>query len=224
MGAGNQQWKIDGILKYSYASPSALPPLRAPWERTGDSASSHPMPTSAKCFPMAPGPRLEDFVILVVEDDNFTRSLILSILRGLGVRTALEAADAGSALEQLTDGEVDVIVSDIEMHPVNGLELLRHLRTGSRPAGVVPPRAPPSQIPVIFLTAHAKAKLVEQARAAGVSAFLTKPIRPALLRDRIMSVAAQVRRNGSNPGAAEAGADVDGKPQEGAAGQLAGRQ
>jgi len=165
-------------------------------------------------------------VILVVEDDNFTRSLILSILRGLGVRTALEAADAGSALEQLTDGEVDVIVSDIEMHPVNGLELLRHLRTGSRPAGVVPPRAPAFQIPVIFLTAHAKAKLVEQARAAGVSAFLTKPIRPALLRDRIMSVAAQVRRNGSNPGAApasaaEAGTDIDGKPQEGAAGQLA---
>jgi DNA-binding response OmpR family regulator len=101
--------------------------------------------------------------------------------------------------------------------------LSRDIRTGSRPAGVVPPRAPPSQIPVIFLTAHAKAKLVEQARAAGVSAFLTKPIRPALLRDRIMSVAAQVRRNGSNPGAAEAGADVDGKPQEGAAGQLAGR-
>jgi two-component system, chemotaxis family, chemotaxis protein CheY len=172
---------------------------------------------------MPSGPRLEDLVILVVEDDNFTRSLILSILRGLGVRMVLEAANAGAALEQLTDGEVDVIVSDIEMHPVNGLELLRHLRTGSRPAGVVPPRAPPSQIPVIFLTAHAKAKLVEQARAAGVSAFLTKPIRPALLRDRIMSVAAQVRRNGSNPGAAEAGADVDGKPQEGAAGQLAGR-
>ena len=47
---------------------------------------------------------------------------------------------------------------------------------------------------MIFLTAHAKAKLVEQARAAGVSAFLTKPIRPALLRDRILSVASQIRR------------------------------
>jgi two-component system, chemotaxis family, chemotaxis protein CheY len=47
---------------------------------------------------------------------------------------------------------------------------------------------------VIFLTAHAKAKLVEQARAAGVSAFLTKPIRPALLRDRIISATSQIRR------------------------------
>jgi two-component system, chemotaxis family, chemotaxis protein CheY len=173
---------------------------------------------------MASGPRLEDLVILVVEDDNFTRSLILSILRGLGVRMVLEAADAGAALEQLTDGDVDVIVSDIEMHPVNGLEFLRHLRAGTRPAGVVPPRAPPSQIPVIFLTAHAKAKLVEQARAAGVSAFLTKPIRPALLRDRIMSVAAQVRRPGSNPGAADAGADIIDAPREGAAGQITERQ
>src|SRR3954470_22926528 len=175
---------------------------------------------------MAAGPRLEDIIILVVEDDGFTRSLILSILRSLGVKTVHEAAGAGTALEILNASEIDVIVSDIEMEPVNGLDFLRHLRTGTRPAGVVPPRAPPSQIPVIFLTAHAKAKLVEQARAAGVSAFLTKPIRPALLRDRIMSVAAPVRRNGSNPGAApasaaEAGTDIDGKPQEGAAGQLA---
>ena len=147
---------------------------------------------------MAAEPRLEGIIILVVEDDGFTRSLILSILRSLGVKTVFEAASAGTALEILSANEIDVIVSDIEMEPVNGLDFLRHLRAGTRPAGVVPPRAPPSQTPVIFLTAHAKAKLVEQARAAGVSAFLTKPIRPALLRDRIMSVASQIRRTPSN--------------------------
>jgi two-component system chemotaxis response regulator CheY len=147
---------------------------------------------------MTAGPRLEDIIVLVIEDDGFTRSLILSILRGLGVKTVFEAAGAGAALEIFSANEIDVIVSDIEMEPVNGLDFLRHLRAGTRPAGVVPPRAPPSQIPVIFLTAHAKAKLVEQARAAGVSAFLTKPIRPALLRDRIMSVASQIRRTPSN--------------------------
>ena len=124
--------------------------------------------------------------------------MILSILRGLGVKAVYEAAGAGTALEMLSANEIDVIVSDIEMEPVNGLDFLRHLRAGTRPAGVVPPRAPPSQTPVIFLTAHAKAKLVEQARAAGVSAFLTKPIRPALLRDRIMSAASQIRRTPSN--------------------------
>jgi two-component system chemotaxis response regulator CheY len=143
---------------------------------------------------MAAAPRLEDIVVLVVEDDGFTRSLILSILRGLGVKTVFEAPGAGPALETLSSTEIDIIVSDIEMEPVNGLEFLKHLRAGTRPAGVVPPRAPPSRTPVIFLTAHAKAKLVEQARAAGVSAFLTKPIRPALLRDRILSVASQIRR------------------------------
>jgi two-component system, chemotaxis family, chemotaxis protein CheY len=147
---------------------------------------------------MTAGPRLEDIIIMVVEDDGFTRSLILSILRGLGVKTVFEAASAGTALEMFSANEIDVIISDIEMEPVNGLDFLRHLRAGTRPAGVVPPRAPPSQTPVIFLTAHAKAKLVEQARAAGVSAFLTKPIRPALLRDRIMSVASQIRRTPSN--------------------------
>jgi two-component system, chemotaxis family, chemotaxis protein CheY len=149
---------------------------------------------------MAAGPRLEDITILVIEDDGFTRSLILSILRSLGVKVVYEAAGAGAALEMLSANKIDVIVSDIEMEPVNGLDFLRHLRAGTRPAGVVPTRAPPSQTPVIFLTAHAKAKLVEQARAAGVSAFLTKPIRPALLRDRIMSAASQIRRAPSDAG------------------------
>jgi two-component system chemotaxis response regulator CheY len=163
---------------------------------------------------MAAAPRLEDIIVLVVEDDGFTRSLILSILRSLGVKTVFEAPGAGPALEILDSTEIDIIVSDIEMEPVNGLEFLKHLRAGTRPAGVVPPRAPPSRTPVIFLTAHAKAKLVEQARAAGVSAFLTKPIRPALLRDRILSVASQIRRAPSDlsspanhAGPATAGAD-----------------
>lgn len=161
-----------------------------------------------KCSPMSAGSKLEDLTVLVVEDDGFTRSLILSILRGLGVRAVFEAPGAGPALELLGTTEIDVILSDIEMEPVNGLDFLRHLRSGTRPAGVVPPRAPPSQTPVIFLTAHAKAKLVEQARAAGVSVFLTKPIRPALLRDRIMSVASQIRRTPPNlPGPASACAE-----------------
>jgi two-component system chemotaxis response regulator CheY len=151
---------------------------------------------------MAVGPKLEDIIVLVIEDDGFTRSLILSILRGLGVKAVFEAAGAGAALEMLSVNDIDVIVSDIEMEPVNGLDFMRHLRTGSRPARVVPPRAPPSQTPVIFLTAHAKVKLVEQARAAGVSAFLTKPIRPALLRDRILSAASQIRRTSTNSGQA----------------------
>jgi two-component system, chemotaxis family, chemotaxis protein CheY len=169
---------------------------------------------------MTAGPRLEDIIVLVIEDDGFTRLLILSILRGLGVKTVFEAAGAGAALEIFSANEIDVIVSDIEMEPVNGLDFLRHLRAGTRPAGVVPPRAPPSQTPVIFLTAHAKAKLVEQARAAGVSAFLTKPIRPALLRDRIMFVASQLRRTPSNagtsgnPGPANPASSAAGLPRE----------
>jgi two-component system chemotaxis response regulator CheY len=143
---------------------------------------------------MAAGLRLEEISVLVVEDDAFTRNLIVSILRGLGVRSITEAEGAGPALEKLSEQPVDIILSDIQMAPVNGIEFLRHLRSGTRPAGVVPPRAPPSQAPFIFLTAHASAKLVEMARAAGVSAFLTKPIRPALLRDRLVQIAATLRR------------------------------
>jgi two-component system, chemotaxis family, chemotaxis protein CheY len=62
---------------------------------------------------MAAGPRLEDITILVIEDDSFTRSLILSILRSLGVKVVYEAAGAGAALEMLSANEIDVIVSDI---------------------------------------------------------------------------------------------------------------
>jgi two-component system, chemotaxis family, chemotaxis protein CheY len=193
--------KMENIWYFTLklSNQSALPPWLSP---LGGSKTPLTLvtPPFAKCISMAAGPRLEDLTILVIEDDGFTRSLILSILRGLGVKAVHEAAGAGTALEMLSANEIDVIVSDIEMEPVNGLDFLRHLRAGTRPAGVVPPRAPPSQTPVIFLTAHAKAKLVEQARAAGVSAFLTKPIRPALLRDRIMSAASQIRRAPSNAG------------------------
>jgi two-component system chemotaxis response regulator CheY len=143
---------------------------------------------------MPPGPKLEDLCVMVVEDDSFTRSLIKTVLRNMGVRTIHEADSATLALEMLATAAIDVIVSDIQMSPIDGLQFLRHLRAGTRPAGVVPPQAPPSQIPVIFLTAHAQVKLVEQARAAGVSAFLTKPIRPTLLRERLLSVAPLVRR------------------------------
>ena len=152
---------------------------------------------------MAAGLRIDEISVLVVEDDAFTRNLILSILRNLGVRTIAEANGAGMALEMLATTDVDIIISDIQMSPVNGIELLRHLRTGTRPAGVVPPQAPPSQIPVIFLTAHAQAKLVELARAAGVSAFLTKPIRPALLRDRLLQISATLRRQEPSAPASE---------------------
>ncbi|WP_158045843.1 response regulator [Skermanella pratensis] len=148
---------------------------------------------------MAAGLRLDEISLLVVEDDTFTRNLILSILRNLGVRTIAEANGAGMALEMMATTEVDIIISDIQMSPVNGIDFLRHLRAGTRPAGVVPPQAPPSQIPVIFLTAHAQAKLVELARAAGVSAFLTKPIRPALLRDRLLQISATLRRQEPAP-------------------------
>ena len=143
---------------------------------------------------MSPGPKLEDLCVMIVEDDSFTRSLIKTVLRNMGVRTIHEADGATLALEMMATAAIDVIVSDIQMSPIDGLQFLRHLRAGTRPPGVVPPQAPPSQIPVIFLTAHAQVKLVEQARAAGVSAFLTKPIRPALLRERLLSVAPLVRR------------------------------
>ena len=152
---------------------------------------------------MTAGLRLDEISLLVVEDDAFTRNLILSILRNLGVRTIAEANGAGVALEMLAATDVDIIISDIQMSPVNGIELLRHLRAGTRPAGVVPPQAPPSQIPVIFLTAHAQAKLVELARAAGVSAFLTKPIRPALLRDRLLQISATLGRREPEPARGE---------------------
>lgn len=128
--------------------------------------------------------------VLVVEDNNFTRNLIVSVLRKIGIGSIREAASAAAAFGILEIAPVNLILCDVEMHPMDGLTFLERLRTGgsNEQADGGQGDVPPSDIPVIILTAHADADIVKRARNAGATAFLTKPISSATGSKRCWAV------------------------------------
>lgn len=112
--------------------------------------------------------------ILVVDDNAVNLKLVRVLLEGEGyaIRTA---ADAEGALEALKHFTPRVILVDIQLPGMDGLELTRRVKSDPRTRG----------IRVIALTAYAMKGDEERARAAGCDDYVTKPIDPATLPDRI---------------------------------------
>ena len=123
---------------------------------------------------------LERLNFLVVDDSSHMRSLVRSVLRGLGAKHIEEATDGADAYARLGTYPADVVICDWQMSPMNGLEFVRLLRTGTD--------SPNPLVPVILLTAHTEAQRVMEARDAGVTEFLAKPISAQQLCSRIRAV------------------------------------
>ncbi len=117
---------------------------------------------------------------LVVDDTRYLRSLVRSVLRGLGARHIEEATDGADAYKRLGTNAADVIICNWQMSPMDGLEFVRLLRTGSD--------SPNPFIPVILLTARTEAKRVVEARDSGVTEFLVKPFSAHQLYARIRAI------------------------------------
>lgn len=112
--------------------------------------------------------------ILVVEDDNLMRRLLVYRLEKIyHVRSATNGQEALS----LIDEEVpDLIISDVMMPVMDGLQLLGALQERSSPC---------SSIPFIFLTAKADEKSCQEGQLAGAREYITKPFDHAFLLERI---------------------------------------
>src|SRR5665213_721828 len=82
-----------------------------------------------KCW-SAPMPQrdLAGLSVLIVEDVRATRLILRTILRGLGIVDVVEACDGMSALELLGTRKVDIVITDICMAPMDGMEFTRRLR------------------------------------------------------------------------------------------------
>lgn len=96
------------------------------------------------------------------------RRLVRSLLQGLGVRHVLEAEDGASALEVFQQQPVDIIITDWVMPVFDGLELTAAVRN--------PKTSDSPYTPIIMLSAYTERSRVIQARDAGVTEFLSKPI------------------------------------------------
>jgi two-component system chemotaxis sensor kinase CheA len=108
---------------------------------------------------------------LLVDDSQFFRNMLAPLLRASGYHVTL-AASAEEALALKDKGELfDLIVSDIDMPGMDGLDLAKHLKAGSSWA----------EVPLIALSSHANPQLVEKSRAAGFESFVGKFDRQTLM-------------------------------------------
>lgn len=129
---------------------------------------------------------LENVSALVVDDNRFMRTVIANVLHGLSIRHVAEARDGYEALEELRAGPIDLILMDWEMEGMSGMKLLQTIRSGKR--GINP------MVPVIVVSANTIARNVLQARDAGMTEFLAKPVSAASLYARIVSIIESPRR------------------------------
>src|SRR3546814_7782918 len=105
--------------------------------------------------------------------------VIVNVLRGLSMRHVVEGRDGYGALEELRATPIDLILMDGEMEGMNGMTLLQTIRSGRR--GINP------MTPVIVVSANTIARNVIQARDAGMTEFLAKPISAARLSSLLFS-------------------------------------
>jgi len=113
--------------------------------------------------------------LLIVEDEEMAREVLVQALEAMGFDT-LAAGNGREALEVLKSNEVDLIVSDIYMPLMNGLDLLRTLRQEG------------SSVPVILITGFDPTDAYQIAREHGASGILVKPFRLMQLRGAIDDV------------------------------------
>lgn len=122
----------------------------------------------------------ERLAVLIVDDQDYVRTIIVQLLKRLGVRQVLECPNGAAALELLESRRPDVILCDIKMAPVDGLEFLRDVRGGL--GGENP------QVPIIFLTSASDQATVHAAIANEVDGYLVKPVAGEHLRKKIITV------------------------------------
>jgi DNA-binding NarL/FixJ family response regulator len=114
--------------------------------------------------------------IALADDQALIREGLKLVLRGLGIDIALEAADGRELVDKLAQTPVDVIVSDVRMPRLTGIQALRELRARG------------DHTPLILLTTFDDNQVMLEAVEAGAQGFLLKDAAPEDLRDGILNV------------------------------------
>ena len=119
--------------------------------------------------------------VLVVDDYSTMVRIIRNLLRQLGFANVDDASDGSSALEKMHMRRYGLVISDWNMEPMTGYDLLRQVR------------ADPSlgEIPFIMVTAESKTENVIAAKKAGVNNYIVKPFNAQTLKAKIEAVFAE---------------------------------
>ena len=114
--------------------------------------------------------------ILIVDDYKTMLRIIRNLLKQLGFENIDEAMDGGEALTKLEQKNYGLVISDWNMEPMTGIELLKEVRGKS------------NQVPFIMVTAESKTENVLAAREAGVNNYIVKPFNADTLKMKLTSV------------------------------------
>ncbi len=116
--------------------------------------------------------------ILIVDDYKTMLRIIRNLLKQLGFNNVDEAIDDSSALQKLREKECSLIISDWNMEPMSGLQLLKEVRADVKL----------KELPFIMITAESKSENVIAAKEAGVSNYIVKPFNAATLKGKLTTV------------------------------------
>jgi len=118
--------------------------------------------------------------ILLADDNQHMRAITATILNSAGFRRIREVRDGAEAMEALRDWPADLAIVDFNMAPLDGVEFTRMIRNSTD--------SPNPYLPVIMMTGHSEKSRVFEARDAGVTEFIAKPITAKAVLDRIHAV------------------------------------
>ena len=118
--------------------------------------------------------------ILVIDDVKPMRRIIAGLLAQLGFTNIDEAVDGSSALEKINTGEYKLIISDWNMEPMSGFELLEKIRASEKPSI--------KNLPFIMVTSESKPENIMKAKQAGVNNYIIKPFTADMLKNKMMAV------------------------------------
>ena len=116
--------------------------------------------------------------VLVVDDYNTMIRIIRNLLKQLGFEDVDDAADGSAALAKMKEKKYGLVISDWNMEPMTGYELLKEVRADSSL----------SKTPFIMVTAESKTENVMAAKQAGVNNYIVKPFNADTLRSKIEAV------------------------------------
>ena len=116
--------------------------------------------------------------VFIVDDYTTMLRILRNLLRQLEINQVEEASDGDTAFQMMLKTPPELIISDWNMVPMTGLELLRKVRADARL----------KHIPFIMVTAESKTENVIIAKQAGVSNYIVKPFNAETLRAKITSV------------------------------------
>jgi two-component system chemotaxis response regulator CheY len=123
--------------------------------------------------------------ILIVDDSITIRRIITNALKTIGFPETIEAVDGKDALEKLTGGSIDFIITDWNMPQMNGLDFIKEVR--ANPIY--------SSLPILMITTHGSEQDVIEALKAKVNSYIVKPFTPQELKEKIDGILKTVQVN-----------------------------